>query len=623
MRLEESTVVKSSGLPGVAGIILAGLFATAATAAPADSDAARVAWNDVPRVIAFADVHGAYGDLVPLLRKAGVIDAADHWAAGSTHVVSLGDLLDRGPDSRKVMDLLMRLQHEASAAGGQLHVVLGNHEAMNLLGDLRYVAPPDYAAYTADEPAQLRDREKQQWTANGGAPADFDKRFPPGYFGHRALLAPRGTYGAWLLTLPVAIAINDTLFMHGGTSSALNGLTLQDLNLRYRTALVEHLNASAPLRDAGLIRAGDAFDDWARLAAERLPAKQSSDPANSQALAAAVARFATADRNPLLESDGPNWYRGTSLCHEVTERDVLEPVLDGLKLRRLVVGHTIGHDGRVASRFEGTVYKLDAGMNREAYHGHPAVLLLAGNDAPTVLYSDADAAAAAVPAEPVYLSSQDIGEPDIARLLASGTVTAGATRPDGAVEVKVAQDGRSVAGVFVAGSKSDIAHELAAWSLDQALGLGIVPATVEREVEGKRGYLQARPAKSMTQTEVQTKGTRGGGYCAFEPQFQLMYTFDALIGNEGRTPDRMAYDTSQWTVFVTNHDRAFGTGDAFPAYLKATPPRPGAELRSRLQTRLDAEKVAAAVGQWLSAREQKAILARRDALLALPAAAAR
>ena len=63
--------------------------------------------------------------------------------------MSLGDLLDRGGDSRKVMDLLMRLQREASAAGGQMHVVLGNHEAMNLLGDLRYVVAAEYAAYAA------------------------------------------------------------------------------------------------------------------------------------------------------------------------------------------------------------------------------------------------------------------------------------------------------------------------------------------------------------------------------------------------------------------------------------------------------------------------------------------
>ena len=213
-----------NGLAQVAAILLTTLLATSAKGQATAPDAARSVWSDVPRLIAFADVHGAYDELVPLLRKAGVIDGADHWAAGTTHVVSLGDLLDRGGDSRKVMDLLMRLQREASAAGGQLHVVLGNHEAMNVLGDLRYVIPAEYAAYAADEPAELRDSAKQDWLAKGGTEADFTKRFPPGFFGQRALLAPRGAYGAWLLTLPVAIAINDTLFMHGGVSAALAGL---------------------------------------------------------------------------------------------------------------------------------------------------------------------------------------------------------------------------------------------------------------------------------------------------------------------------------------------------------------------------------------------------------------
>ena len=80
---------------------------------------------------------------------------------GRTHLVSLGDLLDRGDDSRKVMDLLMRLQVEAAAAGGQVHVVVGNHEAMNVLGDLRYVSRGDYAAYAGDEDAATRDARTQ------------------------------------------------------------------------------------------------------------------------------------------------------------------------------------------------------------------------------------------------------------------------------------------------------------------------------------------------------------------------------------------------------------------------------------------------------------------------------
>ena len=137
--------------------------------------------------------------------------------------MSLGDLLDRGDDSRKVMDLLMRLQPEALAAGGQLHVVLGNHEAMNLLGDLRYVTPGEFAPTRDLERREDRAKAREQWIQANGADsgATFDPKFPAGYFGHRAALGPNGQYGKWLLGLPVAIVINDTLFMHGGPSAVL------------------------------------------------------------------------------------------------------------------------------------------------------------------------------------------------------------------------------------------------------------------------------------------------------------------------------------------------------------------------------------------------------------------
>jgi len=57
------------------------------------------------RVVAFADVHGAYRDWTTMLQEVGVIDADFNWSGGKTHLVSLGDLLDRGPESRKVVEL--------------------------------------------------------------------------------------------------------------------------------------------------------------------------------------------------------------------------------------------------------------------------------------------------------------------------------------------------------------------------------------------------------------------------------------------------------------------------------------------------------------------------------------
>ena len=113
------------------------------------------------------------------------------------------------------------------------------------------------------------------------------------------------------------------------------------------------------------------------------------------------------------------------------------------------------------------------------------------------------------------------------------------------------------------------------------LGLGFVPVTVEREVQGQRGVVQARPLKWVTQADVQQQALRGGGWCSVGPQFQLMYSFDTLIGNEERTAESCFSIQTDWFVYGTSHDRAFGTSTGLPAYLKAKPPTPGAEFRRR------------------------------------------
>jgi ribosomal protein L29 len=587
---------------------------------------AQAEWHGVERVVAFADVHGAHDELVRLLREAGVLDTQDRWAAGRAHVVSLGDLLDRGADSRKVMDLLMRLQSEARAAGGGLHVVLGNHEAMNVLGDLRYVDPGEYAAYVDLEPAGLRAKRRLEWeTANGaGSGAAFDQKFPAGYFGHRAALAPQGRYGHWLLGLPVAIVVDDTLFLHAGPSQALRGMSVTDLNTRYRTALVDYLRLAAQLESAGLLQPGDAFNARPQLAAQRLAARNAtagagSDGSADAALAAAVKSFEQADAHPLLNPDGPNWYRGAALCNEVAETDVLAPLLEQFQVKRVVVGHTPTRDLRAVTRFDGRVVKLDAGMNRAVYKGRGAALLVEG-DALRVRYTGEPQATALQP-EGLYLVPDAIPDAAVQAALEAGAVSVTQPRGPGELDVVVEHQGRRIPAVFQQRGAADARRELAAHRLDRHLGLGIVPATAEREVQGQRGVVQARPQKWVTQADVQRQSLRGGGWCALEPQFQLVYAFDGLAGNEGRTPDTLLFDADEWNVYVTSHARAFGNGRAFPPYLKAAPPKPGTELRRRLG-QLDEKTLTAVLGELIDARGRKSILERRDALLALPALAA-
>ena len=78
-------------------------------------------------LIAIGDIHGDFDTFLALLHSIGVVDMGGHWSAGSTHVVQTGDMLDRGAESRLVMELLMRLEKESAAAGGRLHHEEGRH----------------------------------------------------------------------------------------------------------------------------------------------------------------------------------------------------------------------------------------------------------------------------------------------------------------------------------------------------------------------------------------------------------------------------------------------------------------------------------------------------------------
>jgi hypothetical protein len=322
----------------------------------------------------------------------------------------------------------------------------------------------------------------------------------------------------------------------------------------------------------------------------------------------------------MLSSDGPNWYRGAALCNEAAEADVLLPLLQQFGVARLVVGHTPTRDLRAVTRFDGRVVKLDAGMNRAAYKGRAVALFLQPSGM-SVRYAG-EPEATPLKAEGLFVAPNELDDASVLAALRDGEVTVTGPRGPNELNVSVSHAGKRIPAVFQVRNEGAARREIAAYLLDRQLALGIVPVTVEREVQGQRGVLQGRPLKWVTQTEVQQQSLRGGGWCSAEPQFQLVYAFDTLLGNEGRTPDSLLFDSEDWFVYVTSHDRAFGTTKGLPAYLKARPPTPGPELRRRLQA-LNAANLQATLGESVDARAIKAMLERRDALLALPAAAAR
>jgi hypothetical protein len=154
------------------------------------------------RLIAIGDVHGDLNGLEQALRLAGLIDTRRHWAGGDATLVQTGDILDRGDDERAIMELLDRLEREAQVEGGRVIRLHGNHEIMNVAGDLRYVTPGGFEDFT---------KEKGLDTSAPGL-----ERVPDNARARLAALRPGGPVAQRLSRHNVVAVVGDSVFVHGG-----------------------------------------------------------------------------------------------------------------------------------------------------------------------------------------------------------------------------------------------------------------------------------------------------------------------------------------------------------------------------------------------------------------------
>jgi hypothetical protein len=91
-------------------------------------------WTGVEKIIAVGDIHGDYKNFVKTLEGTQLVDEELHWIGGKTHFVQTGDIMDRGPEAKKAFNLIRSLEKEAKKAGGEVHMLIGNHEMMNITG---------------------------------------------------------------------------------------------------------------------------------------------------------------------------------------------------------------------------------------------------------------------------------------------------------------------------------------------------------------------------------------------------------------------------------------------------------------------------------------------------------
>lgn len=152
------------------------------------------------RVVAIADLHGDLEAAQKAFRLAGAVDAQDKWIGGKLVVVQTGDVVDRGDDDKKIIDWLDRVRSEAKAAGGEVILLLGNHELMNVSGDFRYVTSGGFSAFAA-----------------GPVASEHAAAVPEHARGRAAAFAPGGSYAKKLAAEHLLfVRVGRSLFIHGG-----------------------------------------------------------------------------------------------------------------------------------------------------------------------------------------------------------------------------------------------------------------------------------------------------------------------------------------------------------------------------------------------------------------------
>ena len=576
-------------------------------------------FDDIDRIVAVGDVHGAYDALVSTLQKAGVIDDELRWSGVKTHLVSTGDVLDRGAESRRVMDLLMRLEQEAARAGGRVHLLLGNHEVMNLIGDLRYVADSEYAAYQDVETAEEREHWFQHYLADrreGGDEAAarraFDKRAPPGFFGHRKALRHDGTYGRWLLAKPFIVVINDVAFVHGGFPPVVAELGLAGINTTLKAELLSFVESVGALQDMGILNPVDKFREYP-LVLEQLAA---AGELTGDALKAGLA-LVDAGQSSLFGPAGPTWYRGTAACSELIEGDALDRALAAVGASRVVIGHTTTKTLQIQQRLGGRVVEIDTGMLSEIYDGSGNALLIEQGALRTINESGTLSSSLVQHPQDVGHRSLDIDEAGIARILASGEIVDVAVAGADWRLVKVGLGDTTIDAVFRAlPGEADFVPELAAYKLDRLLGLGMIPVTVRREVAGVDGTLQFVPKLAVTERERMVTGRGADPACGLGKQRDAMLVFDALVDNDWRSPSTILFDPDDWQLMLVDHQGAFGVSPELPGSLAGMDLAVGEAWRAALIA-LDDDALHRELAGELNAERLRALAQRRDTLIAL------
>jgi hypothetical protein len=185
---------------------------------------------------------------------------------------------------------------------------------------------------------------------------------------------------------------------------------------------------------------------------------------------------------------------------------------------------------------------------------------------------------------------------------------------------------KDIFGERIGGFKETWKGEIAAYRLSRALGLNMVPVTVEREFQGSRGSCQLWIEGWNTLETILKKKLNPPGIKALynARNLCLQRAFDNLIYNVDRH-QRNYLIMDDWRMILIDHSRSFGTSKKAcsdliydekykegPQFIMETLPRAFFEALKALT----AESVRTAVGEYLTDAEIGCLISRRDLIVA-------
>jgi len=313
-------------------------------------------WTGIEKVVAIGDLHGDYEHFVTILKGVRLVDDDLHWIGGNVHLVQTGDVLDRGPKARAIFDLIIQLEEEALQTGGMVHMLIGNHEEMNITGiaidQPRYVTLEQFLSFL---PGKYREKKESKVIEeygkgpghNDGTGLSLDdtlKEFWTETLSNDPQAKREYTtnlnkeYGKWIIEHNTVIKINETVFVHGGLSEQWSKWKLKDINKLMRVELEEY-------------------------------------------------RRAYRDKKPLAfkprivyTQDGPLWNRYLAGRDEGYSTAEVEQILNNLQAKQMVIAHTPRTGSRInlieqISQYEGRVWVIDTGISR-VYGGFLSALII-------------------------------------------------------------------------------------------------------------------------------------------------------------------------------------------------------------------------------------------------------